>query len=40
MLQIFKDYSQEVKREKKLNCSRAHWRCRKIYETGNIQPIK
>jgi hypothetical protein len=34
MLQFLKDYSQEVKKERKLNCSRAHWWCRKIYETG------
>jgi hypothetical protein len=40
MLQFFKDYSQEVITERKLNCSRALQRCRKNYETGNIQSIK
>jgi hypothetical protein len=39
-LWIFKVYSQEVKTERKLNCNRAHWRCRKICETGNVQPRK
>jgi hypothetical protein len=39
MLQFLKDYSQEVT-ERKLNCSRAFRMCRKIYETGNIQPMK
>jgi hypothetical protein len=33
-------YSQEVKTERKLNCNRALQRCRKICETGNIQPMK
>jgi hypothetical protein len=37
---FFKVYSQEVKTERKLNCNRAHRRCRKICETGNGQPMK
>jgi hypothetical protein len=32
MLQFLKDESQEVKAERKLNCSRAHRRCKKICE--------
>jgi hypothetical protein len=40
MLQFLKGKSQEVKTERKLNCSRAHQRYRKIYKTGNVQLIK
>jgi hypothetical protein len=40
MLQFLKDWSQEVKTERKFNCSRAHLKYGKIYKTGNIQPIK
>jgi hypothetical protein len=39
-IRFFKVYSQEVKAERKLNCSRAHRSCRKICKTGNMQPIK
>jgi hypothetical protein len=38
--EFFKFYSQEVKAERKLNCNRAHQRCRKICGTGNVQPMK
>jgi hypothetical protein len=37
---ILKINSQEVKSERKLNCNRAHRRCRKICKTGNIEPMK
>ncbi len=37
---FFKVYSQGVKTERKLNCNRALRGCRKICETGNIQPVK
>jgi hypothetical protein len=40
VLQFLRDLSQEVKTERKLNCSRAHRTCRKIYKTRNIQPMK
>ncbi len=36
---IFKRFFTRSKTERKLNCSRALRRCRKIYETGNIQPV-
>ncbi len=37
---IFKIISQDVKSERKLNCSRAHQSYRNICETGNIEPMK
>jgi hypothetical protein len=36
---IFKRFFTRSKTERKLNCSRALRRCRKIYEIGNIQPM-
>jgi hypothetical protein len=39
-VRFFKVYSLAVKTERKLNCSRALRRSRKICETGNIQPMK
>jgi hypothetical protein len=38
--EFLKVYSQGVKTERNLNCNRALRRCRKICETGNIQPMK
>jgi hypothetical protein len=37
--EFFQVYSQEVKADRKLNCNRAHRRCRKVCETGNVQPM-
>jgi hypothetical protein len=40
MLRFLKEYSQEVKTKRKLNCKRALQRCRKISKRLNIPPMK